>query len=296
MQIANRNIVFNTHGRDNEPQITVKQGEEFVVETELCSGGWLNSLTDVYSQDKRTGNNPCVCVAVEGAAPGSMLAVTILDIVPDKLGYTGFLGSRHALANRIRHFDWGDTYKTVEITDGFVIWDDKLRLPISPMIGVLGTAPAEEVILNSKGGAHGGNMDVQEVCTGNTIYLPVEVDAALLHIGDAHAIQGDGELNGAGGIECRATVRLKAEVLERPEDFRCVRIENEEYIMTVGCQRSIEESFHLATDQLIRWMEQDYGFSAADAFLLMGQVLEARVTQFVNPTFSYICKMPKKYL
>ena len=67
------------------------------------------------------------------------------------------------------------------------------------MIGVLGTAPELEVFSNAWPGPHGGNMDVQEVCPGATVYLPVNVPGALLHIGDVHAIQGDGEINCGGG-------------------------------------------------------------------------------------------------
>ena len=66
--------------------------------------------------------------------------------------------------------------------------------------------------------------------------------------------------------------------------------------MTVACRRSTDESFYLAAEQMVYWMESDYGFSIEEAYLLMGQVLEARATQFVNPTRTYICKMQKKYL
>ena len=74
-----------------------------------------------------------------------------------------------------------------------------------------------EVFRNSWPGTFGGNMDVQEVAIGATVYLPVYVPEALLHIGDVHAMQGDGEINCGGGIECRSEVRLKVDLLPRPE-------------------------------------------------------------------------------
>ena len=57
-------------------------------------------------------------------------------------------------------------------------------------------------------------MDVQEICPGTTIYLPVEVQGALLHVGDCHAIMGDGEIPHGGAIECQAEMTLKVELLE----------------------------------------------------------------------------------
>ena len=84
--------------------------------------------------------------------------------------------------------------------------------------------------------------------------------------------------------------------MERPRQFHCVRIEDENYIMTVACGRTTEESFHTAAGQLLQWMIDGYDCLIHDAYLLLGQVMEARSTQFVNPTSSYICKMPKQFL
>jgi len=296
MKTALRSVTYNVHSSNNPPQITVKPGETFLAETELCTGNWLNSINDSWTPDKTNASNPAVCVAVEGARPGDVLAVEIIKIVPDKIGYTGFNNTSNKLADKILKRDWGLNVKTVAIDDKYVYWSSILKLPISPMIGTLGTAPADREITNAYAGVHGGNMDVQEVSAGSTVYLPVEVDRALLHIGDAHAIQGDGEINCSGGIECRSEVTLRVEIVPRPKNYRCVRIENADYIMTVGCEADVEASFLLACEQMIGWMTEAYHFSIDEAYLLMGQVMEARNTQFVNPTRSYVCKMPKKFL
>ena len=296
MQTASRKFTYNHHGPGNKPQITVEPGEVFRAETELCTGDWLNSIDDVWSPDKTNALNPTVVIAVDGAMPGDVIAVDILKVEPAEIGYTGFYDAPYILANVIKPHHWGQNVKTVRIDGEYVHWSDKLKLPVAPMIGTLGTAPAEEVLSNAKGGVHGGNMDIQEVCAGNTVYLPVEVPGALLHIGDVHAIQGDGEVNGSGGIECASVVEMRVRIVKRPDNFKCVRIENDAFIMTAACCRSIEESFYLACEQMLCWMTSGYGFTLEEAYLLMGQVLEARVTQFVNPTRSYIVKMPKKYL
>jgi len=288
-------VVYDTHSRFNNPAGTVEPGEIFFVNTELNTGKWLKSLNDVFSNDKAEGPNVCVCIKVAGAKPGDALAVKILDITPENMGYTGFEGN-YGLQGLIKFRPWGLATKTVSISDGYVNWSSKLKIPISPMIGTLGTAPAIEEFGNAWGGAHGANMDVQEVCAGTTIYLPVNVEGALLHVGDVHAIQGDAEICYNGGIECRSRVKLQVELIHQPPKRPCIRMEDEQFIMTVCCTRSLEEAFYISAGEILDWMVDEYGFEYEEAYLLMGQVLQARATQFVNPTRSYICKFPKKYL
>ena len=297
MRTFGHEIVYITHSRHNVPTATVKPGETFQVYTQLNTGSWLKSIEDTYARGKPDSSLPCVCIAIEGAEPGDRIAVNILHIEPDEVGFTGFDGTgRGGLFSLIDPNPWGLTTKTVKIEDGFIHWSEKLRIPTSPMIGVIGTAPANEELINAKAGSHGGNMDVQEVTDGTIVHLPVNVNGALLHIGDVHAIQGDGELCGSGGVECRAHVTLQVELLKSIPRRECVRLENDKYIMSVCCGRSTDEMFYKATADMLDWLKTEYGFSREEAYMLMAQVMEARATQFVNPTRTYICKMPKAYL
>lgn len=296
MRILKRELLYTSHSRDNIPGITVDPGESFIAKTELCTGPWLGSIDDKYHPEKAKGPNPCVVADIRGTVPGDIIAVSILDIIPDKLGYTGFDSKTHLLSQKIYQNDWGMNTKTVRIEDGLILWDDKIKIPVKPMIGTLGTAPAQGSIPNSHGGAHGGNMDANEVKAGSVVYLKVNVPGALLHIGDVHAIQGDGEINGAGGIECRADVVLKVDIIQRNFDMNWIRIEDDGHIMSVACEETTDGAFHAAAGEMITWMTQEYGYEPKEAYLLMGQVMQARCTQFVNPTRTYICKMPKKFL
>ena len=296
LRTAHRDSLFCIHSRKNTPQFTVRDGEIFLAETELCSGPWLEKPEDLWTPACLTMLNPAVCVAVEGAKPGDLLAVDILDIEPADVGFTGFTYETNTLSGLIGEKDWGINTRTVCISREGVLWENGRLLPFRPMIGTIGTAPAEEEPTNAYGGKHGGNMDVQEAAPGSTVYLPVEVEGALLHVGDVHSVQGDGEINSTGGIECRSLVKLRARVMKRPPEYGCVRIENEEYIMTVACEEDTDASFYLAARNLLHWISAAYKMNEKEAYLLMGQVMEARCTQFVNPTRTYICKMPKKYL
>jgi len=296
MRTVKRDVVYCCHSRFNQPTLTVSPGEVFLAETELCSGPWLKSIDDRWDPQKSTGPNPAVVIAVEGAQPGDCLAVRIHDVVPDDLGYTGFAPGNNPFPDWIRHREWGLVTKTVRIRGGYVEWSEELKLPVAPMIGTLGTAPSQEVYSNAWPGRHGGNMDAQEVRQGATVYLPVEVPGALLHVGDVHAIQGDGEINCGGGVECRAVVTLSAHLVPRPPRMGWPRIVDQSHITAVGCARPAEDAFRIAVEQLIYWMVDRYGFQETEAFLLLGQVLAARITQLVDPLYTCVAKVRREYL
>ena len=291
-----RDVTYIAHSRFNEPTFVASPGETFIVETELCSGDWLKSIDDRWEPGIGFGPNPAVVVAVEGAQPSDMLAVRIEDVRPDELGYTGFGPGMTPFPDWVRHTEWGVVTRTVRIRDGWIEWSRDLKLPVQPMIGTLGTAPAIEVYTNAWPGRYGGNMDAQEVRPGATVYLPVNVEGALLHVGDVHAIQGDGEINCGGGIECRAEVTLTVTLQPRPERMEWPRIVDETHLTAVGCARPAEDAFRIAVEQLIYWLADEYRMDEREAFLLLGQVLEARCTQFVDPLYTYVAKIKREYL
>lgn len=299
MKCIGREVVYNTHDKQHPPAAAVADGERFAVKTELTGGRWLQTPADQWEPGKSRGPNLTVCVAVEGAHPGDTLAVDILSLTPEAIGYTGFAGWRNLLSQEIWPNTWDTVTKTVRIEDGAVRWSDALSLPVTPMLGTLGVAPAGEPVSNLFAGKHGGNMDIQEVCAGTTLYLPVAVEGALLHIGDMHAIMGDGEINHGGGIECRGEAVLRARVLHEPPRDGWLRMENSNYLMAAACLPELQAAFHAAARELIAWMCERDRFCPQEAFLLLGQVLEARATLLLaEPDYpkSYLCKIAKRYL
>ena len=110
-----------------------------------------------------------------------------------------------------------------------------------------------------------------------------------------HAIQGDGEICGAGGIETEGIARLNCDLIKGVAlDYP--RIENNTHLIAMAMERPAEDAFRSALERLIGWLASDYEMAPADAYLLLGQVLEARCTQYVNPTYSYVAKIAKRYL
>ncbi len=298
MKRVTRQVVHCYTGRFNPPALVVQPGETVLVETELCSGDWLHTADDRWRPGIGRGPNPASGpIYVEGAGPGDVLAVRIDAIAVDSLGYTGFAPGQNPFPDWIRQQEWGIVTRTVRIEGGFVQWDERLRLPVQPMVGLLGTAPEFEVLSNARNGRHGGNMDVQEVTAGATVHLPVYVPGALLHVGDVHARQGDGEICCGGGIETRGEVTLTiAAVRHRPRRMSWPRIENAEYLIAVGCARPAEDAFRIAVQELVYWLSDDYGLDEREAVLLLGQVLEARCTQFVDPDYTYVAKVRRDCL
>lgn len=298
MQRANTKVLYFETGADNTPTMHVQPGEVFEVQTQLNRGPWLDNHPDGEALRQRLyGGNPSSgCIYVEGAAPGQMLVVHIEDIQLDPMGFTNFRGGNGAMPAWMGGSGIGAHHRIVQIEDGLIHWDDRLKLPVAPMMGFVGVAPEREKFHNGWGGNWGGNFDVQEITAGATVSLAIHHPGALLHMGDMHAIQGDGEICGAGGIEASGVVRVRCELQPKPTSMFWPRIEDETHIMTVAMARPAEDAFRHALEAMVLWLEESYGFSRGDAYLFLGQVLEARVTQFVNPTFTYIAKVARKYL
>ena len=302
-----RTPLYYTYSRFNEPTMTVDPGEWFEVETQMNRGPDADrvnpELRDLYnahrSDEMRTdiGNPSSGSIIVRGVKPGDMLTVHIGAIETIPIGWTWYRGNTGAMPGWLGPSAIGEQFKLCRIEDGRIFWSDKLTLPVRPMIGCVGVAPGrDEAQHNGWAAKHGGNFDIQEITTGARVHLPVNVDGALLQIGDMHAIQGDGEICGGGGMETGGTVQVMVEVSRRPAEMTWPRIENDTHIMTTGIEKPAEDAFRIALSEMILWLESDFGMPKGEAFMLLAQCLEARVTQFVNPTYTYLCKLDREYL
>ncbi|MFL5341240.1 MAG: acetamidase/formamidase family protein [Gemmataceae bacterium] len=298
MQRATPDTLYFETGPDNAITLSVQPGEEFEIQTQLNRGPWLDEHPDGERLTKllRGGNPASGCIRVEGAEPGQMLSAHIGTISLDPMGFTRFRGQTGAMPAWFDSSGVGAHSRIVRIENNVIHWDEKRTLPARPMVGFIGVAPEYERIANVWAGLWGGNFDVQEITTGATVNLRVNVPGAMLHVGDMHAIQGDGEICGAGGIEASGVVRLRVELSPAPTNLKWPRIENATHIGVAAMARPCEDAFRHALEGLVLWMEEEHGFSRGDAYLWLGQVLEARCTQFVNPTFTYLCKVAKGYL
>jgi len=298
MQRIGKDVLYFETGAQNKVTNRVKSGETFEIQTQLNAGPWIDKLPkakQAYWHKRLYGGNPASgCVYVKGVQPGDQVAIEIGSIDLDPLGYTKFGGWNWANPGWL---NTGVQQKIVKIAHGEIDWSPKLKLRAQPMLGFIGIAPKHERFHNGWAGTHAGNMDAQEMTTGTTLLLRAHHPGGLLHIGDMHAIQGDGEICGAGGIEASGRVLITARNAGKAPKSQCwPRFETETHIGAFAAERPAEDAFRHALCELIRWIEDDFGLPKGEAYMLLGQVLEARVTAFVNPTYSYVAKVNKRFL
>jgi acetamidase/formamidase len=283
----------------HHPVARVAPGTRLRIETELNIGDVLHSVDDEFRAEMVRlpyANGATGPIAVDGATPGHALVCDIeeMELVPP--GFTALIPGFGPFVDWIRHRDFGVHARVVDVRDGEVLWDEHTRIPVRPMVGVIGTAPLLDAVSTIDNGPHGGNLDVQEMGPGCRVYLPIAVDGALFYLGDCHAVQGDGELCGIGAIEIRTQTTVRLDLAPKPDGMVWPRIETEEHIGAVACARPLEDAFRLSVEELVKWMVSDFGFAAHDAVLLLGQVAEARCTQLANPKYTYVTKIAKRYL
>jgi len=262
--------------RHNPPALTIESGETVKVETEDTFNGLVREEGDHRDLEKKPYGNPqSGPIYVEGAEKGDALAVSIDKIEPRtgqaandmtwaRLGIGEFLGLDIPVNTRI-----------APIRDGKVWWSPTVALPYRPMIGTIGCAPEMGAATTGPAGDYGGNMDLKEVTEGNTLYLPVYVQGALLHLGDAHAIQGEGELCGTA-MEMPATITVKIDLV-KGKTIQRPRIRSHDEIMTVATGRPMERSVNQAYADLILWMEEEFGVPRWDGLSLCTMVGEVSV-------------------
>ena len=193
-------------GPYRSPVATVAPGETFTVATLDAFGGQVTSPDTLPSRVLAMPYvNPVTGpIYVEGAQRGDTLAVTIHDLQPTRdFGVSAtipeFGGLCGTFLTRTLNEPLPERVWVHPIGPEGIIFDPQLAIPpipLEPFYGTIGTSPELEAISTLAPGFHGGNMDAPEMCPGNTAYFPVNVPGALLHLGDGHAAQGDGEVSG----------------------------------------------------------------------------------------------------
>jgi acetamidase/formamidase len=171
----------------------------------------------------------------------------------------------------------------------------RIEVALDPMLGRLAVAPrGDQAIQGGAPGDWGGNMDSPDATEGTTVYLPIFHEGAYFYFGDAHALQGDGEITGTG-IETVVDVTLQFDVI-KGKRIGWPRYENDEYLMVAGSVRPLIDAFRIAHVEMIEWLEADYGFDRWDALQVLSQVGTARIANVVDPNYTVMAKFPKKYL
>ncbi|MEV4704505.1 acetamidase/formamidase family protein [Actinoplanes sp. NPDC049316] len=244
---------------------------------------------------------------VDGARPGDTLAVHLLSLTPSStVGFSstfphfGALTGTHttamlhpALEERVWQYTIDPHNSTVRYTARNSEY--AVDLPLAPMLGTVGVAPAAgEVRASIACGAHGGNLDTPLLQAGTTLYLPVNVDGALLALGDGHARQGDGELCGVA-VEVPMDVTLAVEVIPGVTTA-WPRLETDTHLMSIGVARPLEDAYRAAHADLVGVVSDLTGLDVLDAYQLLSQAGRAHVGNVVDTDYTIAAAIGKDLL
>jgi amidase len=276
------------------PALRVPSGSTVVFETLDCFSNQLVSPAQRYAREEDLlavigAYNPVTGpVFVEGAAPGDVLAVAIRDV---KLGTAGrfavttVFGEKSQLVSAPVDGIPPDGDTRICALDGedvlFPIGTAEVRLPVRPMVGTIGTTPAEGP-LRSLHYDHtvGGNLDCPFAGTDAVVYLPVRVPGALLALGDVHAAMGDAEITGTA-LETSADVTVEITVLQR--ELGLPHVDDPAWIGVIGCVagQGVEGNLEAAMVEMHTRLCRDHRMPSVEAYHLLGTVARVRVNQCV---------------
>jgi acetamidase/formamidase len=291
------------------PVASIKPGTVISTSTLDCFAGRVRGLSDRVSEvcDPRFINPQTGPFYVEGAEPGDTLAIHFVSIEPREawgvsttVPFFGSLtGSRFtallhdALPERTWFYELDREARLVR----YAALDTAFTasLPLDPMHGTVGVAPAlGEVRSSLTPGDWGGNMDTPEMRAGVTCYLGVNVEGALFSLGDGHARQGEGETCGVA-VECAMDTVLIVDLI-KGVSTPWPRLESDDFLMTTGSTRPLEDAFRIAQLQMVRWVAQLTGQSELDAYQLVSQASLSPVANVVDTNYTMVAKVPKRVL
>jgi amidase len=284
--------LYYEFNRAHEPRLSIASGETIAVEAEDALSGQIRTDGDRRDKAKMPYSNPVTGpVWIEGAEPGDSLAITIEDIRPT-IGQCATYTAAPRMLSEWLGTDVPHGAHVCPIRDRWIHWSDQVRIPYAPMLGCIGTTPDWGCPTTAPAGAHGGNMDLVEVCPGNTLHLPVFVPGGRLYLGDAHAAMGHGELS-AAGLEMPSESVITVQLIKNKK-LAGPRIESPTEIMAVATGSPMERSMAEAFSRLILWMEADYGWDRWKAYDLLTHVARLSIGYYAIGTVA--AKVAREYL
>jgi acetamidase/formamidase len=286
----------------NNPVLRVAPGGT-IHTTTVDAGG-----TDAQGVRRVLGGNPETGpFYIEGAMPGDTLVVHLVRL---KLNRDWAI-SDDAIVPRGLDTDWAakmkDTGKSVkwhlDLARGVATVDkptDHLKnysIPLKPMLGCIATAPPPSAATppaSGDSGGYGGNMDFNEIVEGATVYLAVRAPGAMLYLGDGHAAQGDGELNG-NALETSMDVEFTVDLIAGKHPSG-PRVESSTHIMAVGLDGSIDDAFRDATANMADWLTDKYGLTPSEVAEVLGTSAEYKVGEVADRNAGVVLKINKERL
>lgn len=298
LKLMPENVHWGYYDGRLKPVLRINSGDTVRVETMVARGMERLKLAGVPDNeipdslkaveravtDRGPGAHPLTGpIEVEGAEPDDILEVRILGFeFLHPYGVTGFIPGSGTLPDDFPYA----RFKLIrfDLNVGAAQFAPGVSLRLAPFFGSIGVAPPVILGRISSGppGPHTGNLDNKELVAGSTLYLPVHVPGALLSMGDAHAMQGDGEVS-LTAVE--TSVRGAVQVFVRKgKHLNWPRAETPTHYITMGLHPDLDEAAKLATREMIDFLVSEKGMRRDDAYILCSIAVDLRVTQLVDGT------------
>jgi acetamidase/formamidase len=292
---------------DLSPVLRINSGDTVSIETfstvpaeEYEAGGIEpniipQALREIFSEVKDRGPGPHLLtgpIYVNGAEPGDTLEVHIKKVeLTQPFGHNSIICGMGALpeefpytARKIVKIDLQSM--TSEIGHGII-------LPLRPFFGTMGVAPPSAMgrINSMAPGIFGGNMDNKELIPGTVLFLPIHVKGALFSIGDAHAVQGDGEVN-VSALETAAKGALQFQV-RKDQRIKWPRAETPDHFILMGFNQDLDIAAQMAVREVIEFLGEEKGIRPEDAYRIASLSVDLHVTQIVDGVKGIHAMIPK---
>ena len=289
IRVSRAQSVFSLSA-DAAPVARVKPGESLVLETMDCFSDQVRSADAALGGVDWEQINPATGpVYVEGVEPGDVLAVRIDRIEVASRGVMAVSADFGVLHDKFE----GIAFEMIPLEAGFAHVAGA-RVPVRPMVGVIGVAPAGAAVPCGSPGPHGGNMDTRIIGEGATVYFPVSVPGALLSAGDLHAAMGDGEICGTG-VEIQGSIEMTVAVVHDLELTEPV-VETDDVVAAIASAETLDAAAEQATRHMADLLMGRLGLTATQTATLMSAAGQLQVCQVVDPLKTMRFSMSKELL
>ncbi|MCL2526579.1 MAG: acetamidase/formamidase family protein [Coriobacteriia bacterium] len=274
-----------------EPVITVDQCEVLTIETMDCFADQITPENSDMDGFDWTRVNPATGpVYIRGVKPGDIVRIDILQIQIAGRALMATIPGAGALSKHI--VDAERTF--LDIVNNHAVLKTgrgELSIPVNPMVGVIGVAPANASIPTGTPDAHGGNMDCRLVTEGSSVYFTAGVEGGLFACGDLHAVMGDGEVL-ICGAEVAGEVTVRAKVVDSP-GLPTPLVENGGLFAVLASAETVDAACELANDMMMEFLTGTVGLEVNDAGRLMTLVGNLRICQVVDPLMTVRFEIPR---
>jgi amidase len=269
----------------------IKQGEEVLLQTHDCFQGQIQTTSDLVDSLDWSHVNPVTGpLYIAGTRPGDVLRIDLLELKVGDQSSMVTIPGEGALGDVITQMETA----ILKREGNRLVFKDKVQVPLKPMIGVIGVAPAEGELPSGTPGPHGGNMDCTLIATGSRVYFTVSVEGAMFGAGDMHAAMGDGEIV-VCGAETAGAVRFTAQVVDLaglPTPF----VETSELVATIYSAPTLDEAANGAIHRMAQFLTDFARIPLNDAGMLMSLTGQLKFCQVVDPLKTVRFEFPKSVL